>query len=310
MTVDVYLPFLVAAIFGTLGVHVSRRLPPARATWLLSAGACITSACCMYSLSLLAWAMLGRFSVVASIGDWSTALFRRHDPVSVAVSIVAIGALVIASAQASYALLHRLRTLRCAYRACRQLPPGVGELVVVADGPEACAVPGRPGRIVVSQRFLTSLSPTERTALLAHERSHLRHRHHLHQLVVGVAASTNPLLRAAPRATSDAVERWADADAVRLLCAPEAVASALRHASAANSRSSTGATRRITSLQRTAQQARSKQRGGWSALLVSAAVLVGLLVMAVEETSDAAQLAHRCDVSTRSALEHHVRQQR
>ncbi|WP_281261931.1 M48 family metalloprotease [Streptomyces rishiriensis] len=47
------------------------------------------------------------------------------------------------------------------------------------DVPMAFASPGSPGRIVVSWAMLRCLTDREREALLAHERAHLRCRHHL-----------------------------------------------------------------------------------------------------------------------------------
>jgi beta-lactamase regulating signal transducer with metallopeptidase domain len=63
--------------------------------------------------------------------------------------------------------------------------------------------------------MLRALDPAERRVLLAHERSHLRHRHHLHVQVADIAAAANPLLRPAARAVRFTVERWADEDAAR-----------------------------------------------------------------------------------------------
>lgn len=80
--------------------------------------------------------------------------------------------------------------------------------------PTAFALPGTPGRIVVSSGMLQALSTDERRALLAHERAHLRHRHHLFLLVFQLAAAVNPLLRPLTRTGAFALERWADEEAV------------------------------------------------------------------------------------------------
>ena len=56
------------------------------------------------------------------------------------------------------------------------------------------ALPGSPGRIVVSGRLLDALNDRGRAALLAHEHAHLAGRHHLFTTVAHLAAAANPLL--------------------------------------------------------------------------------------------------------------------
>ncbi|MGW1986911.1 M48 family metalloprotease [Streptomyces collinus] len=89
----------------------------------------------------------------------------------------------------------RGRALVDAWRECRHIAAG-GDLAVVDDPtPAAYAVLGLPGRVVVSSGMLKLLDGPERRALLAHERAHLRHRHHLFSLVLHLTAVVNPLLR-------------------------------------------------------------------------------------------------------------------
>jgi beta-lactamase regulating signal transducer with metallopeptidase domain len=96
-------------------------------------------------------------------------------------------------------------------RTCRRLGPDVDGLVVVEDEqPDAYALPGLGGRVVVSTAMLRALPSDERRVLLAHEAAHLAHRHHLWVQVAFVAAAANPLLRPAARAVRAGVERWAD----------------------------------------------------------------------------------------------------
>jgi Zn-dependent protease with chaperone function len=91
------------------------------------------------------------------------------------------------------------------------------ELVVVADEePHAMAIPaGRshPGHILVSSGMLTALAADECAAMLAHERAHLRGRHHIHRAVADGAAAVNPLLRPTRQAVMYLVERCADESA-------------------------------------------------------------------------------------------------
>jgi beta-lactamase regulating signal transducer with metallopeptidase domain len=68
---------------------------------------------------------------------------------------------------------------------------------------------------VASVGLLRGLDAGQRRAVLAHERSHLRHHHHVHHTTVRLAAAANPLLWALPAAVTLATERWADEDAAR-----------------------------------------------------------------------------------------------
>src|SRR6185437_8548787 len=80
---------------------------------------------------------------------------------------------------------------------------------------EAYALPGAPGRIVVSGRLLDALDDRGQAALLAHEQAHLAARHHLFTTVAHLAAAANPLLLPVARAVDYTVERWADERADR-----------------------------------------------------------------------------------------------
>ncbi|MFD0515724.1 M56 family metallopeptidase [Streptomyces aureus] len=92
--------------------------------------------------------------------------------------------------------------------------PGDSELAVLDDEtPQAFALPGVPGRIVVSRGMLRCLGDGEREALLAHERAHLRRRHHLFQAVWRLTAAVNPLLQPLAEAGGFVLERWADEEA-------------------------------------------------------------------------------------------------
>jgi Zn-dependent protease with chaperone function len=121
----------------------------------------------------------------------------------------------------------RFLALRQAYRLAASLPTAGGELAVI-DHPElhACAVPGRPGRIVVFRGLLRSLDAQQRRAVLAHERAHLVHHHHIHHTVAWLAAAANPLLYRLPAAIALSTERWADECAAET-CSRETVEEAL-----------------------------------------------------------------------------------
>lgn len=97
------------------------------------------------------------------------------------------------------------------------------------DAPVAYSVGGRDGAIVATTG-ITRLAPEARAAILAHERAHLRGRHHglvLLVEVLGRALPFVPLFRAAPPAVRVLVELAADATAARS-CGSGGVRAALR----------------------------------------------------------------------------------
>jgi predicted Zn-dependent protease len=108
---------------------------------------------------------------------------------------------------------HRVRALLVSYRRAARLKARDG--IVVLPGPdlEAYALPGWPGRIVVSGGLLDLLEPRRRAALIAHERAHLAGRHHLFTITAWMAAAACPLLIPVARAVEFTVERWADEEA-------------------------------------------------------------------------------------------------
>jgi hypothetical protein len=122
--------------------------------------------------------------------------------------ILAAISVVLTAARRMWALVE-------VHRACKDLT-AVGGLVVLDDArPDAFTTPRPAGRVVVTRGLLRALRPDERRVLLAHETSHLVHRHAWWNLAADLAAAVNPLLRPAARAVATAVERWADEDAAR-----------------------------------------------------------------------------------------------
>jgi Zn-dependent protease with chaperone function len=236
MHVSVYLPPLLSALFGLAAPAVGRRLPPDVATWLLSVGGLLAAAASTASLALLGMTVVGQSPLLAARGHWSGAALRHADPVSTPIAVVATAVLLALAARFTAAGARRLRALRDAGRLAAALPAAGGELAVVDDpSPHACAVPGRPGRIVVSTGLLRSLDAAERRAVLAHERAHLMHRHHLHQTVARLATAANPLLGRLPAAVAFAAERWADEEAAATV-RRDTVADALTHVFAGGTR--------------------------------------------------------------------------
>ncbi|MBE3010368.1 M56 family metallopeptidase [Microbispora sp. NEAU-D428] len=214
MRMIVYLPFVVSALLGLAIPRFGRRLAPATATRLLVAAGVACAASSVLALVFLASTYLGQVPLVASFGDWSVGLFEALDPVPRPAAQLALLALAVVGALAVRTAARQALALRRASRTCRRASAASGGLVVVDDPvPHAYAVPGGfrdPGRVVVTTGILRALGAEERRVLLAHERAHLRHRHHLYRTVAAVAAALNPLLASLPRAVEYTTERWAD----------------------------------------------------------------------------------------------------
>jgi Zn-dependent protease with chaperone function len=209
---------------------LARRLPPHVATWLLSAGGLVAAAGSSTSLALLAFDALAQNPLLAAQGGWSGAVLRHHDPIAIPVGIAAMAAVCAFAARFLSTGLRRLSALAGAHRLASALPHSGSELIVVDSvDRQAFAVPGRPGRIAITTGMLRSLDGRQRRALLAHERSHLMHHHHLHHTAAHLAASVNPLLNGLTAAVELATERWADEDAAAV-CNRHTVAEALTRA--------------------------------------------------------------------------------
>jgi Zn-dependent protease with chaperone function len=236
MHLTVYLPFVFSAVFGLTAPVLARRLPPAVGTRLLSAGGLFAAAGSAASLALLGFTLVGQSPPLAARGRWSNATLRHADPVAAPIAALALAVLAVLAVRVAAAGVRQLTALRDAYRLAASLPASGTELAVIDHpGQAAYAVPGRPGRIVVSSGLLRGLDAGERRAVLAHERAHLAHRHHLHQSVAHLTAAANPLLRALPAAVALSTERWADETAA-VTCRRATVADALTHAAIAGTR--------------------------------------------------------------------------
>lgn len=209
-TAAIVAPLFVATCFGILGPYLARRLPPPHATWLISVGAVLSALSAAAVLCLIGAVLVGQLLDLTGIGHWSATTLRDRSPTEPGVAVLAL--LAVSASGAAVAFVGRRHALAvyAAHRACRGMT-AAGELVVTDETePSAVAVPGRPGRIVVSRSLLQMLSPGERRVVLAHERAHLAAGHHWHRSAVALAIAANPLLTPLRGAIAYATERWAD----------------------------------------------------------------------------------------------------
>ena len=241
MHVAVYVPLVLPLLAAASARWLAGRLPPWLATWVLTATAVGLAAASGAALAALAATAVGQVPLVAAVGQWSARALRADDPASLSVASVACVLLIAALAAAARAVTGRTRALVRAARMARRLPADdsfdpmyrdpLAPVVVVDDPcPDAYALPGMPGRIVVSTGMLDGLDTDERRALVEHERAHLRCGHHVFLALAALAAAANPLLRPVATAVGYATERWADERAAAAVGDRRTVAGAIAQA--------------------------------------------------------------------------------
>jgi Zn-dependent protease with chaperone function len=207
----VWVPLLLPLLAAPAARRLAGHLAPRAAAWLLAGSAVLLGACSTAALGLLAGAGALRLPPVAALGHFVLPV------VGGGATVPAACAAAVLLAAVALALLRTARQrLRVAAGARRTAAAGTagGDLTVLDDdGPDAYALPGRPGTIVVTTGMLRALDPAEREVLLAHERAHLAGRHHRFLTALALAAACHPALRMLRAPLAYALERWADESA-------------------------------------------------------------------------------------------------
>jgi hypothetical protein len=210
MRLAVYLPLLLTLLAAPGARLLAGRCEPRLATWLLTLSAVVLAAAGSISLGLLTLTGLLRVPALAAAGQWSLGLADRKDPVELSVAAVAGLLLTLGAAAAARMLWERCRSLARAAMDAACLAAHEGLVIVDDPVPEAFALPGLPGRVVVSTGMLEALDTSEHDVLLAHERAHLSDHHYVFVALAQLGAAANPLLRPIATAVAYTVERWAD----------------------------------------------------------------------------------------------------
>ncbi|HEX6869541.1 MAG TPA: M56 family metallopeptidase [Micromonosporaceae bacterium] len=125
--------------------------------------------------------------------------------------------------------IHQVRRRQRRLLALLGSTTGDGVVIVASNRPAAYCVPGRRGRIVLTDAVLSQLAPDQLAGVLSHERGHLNGRHHL---LVGATATLRrafgfvPAFQLAQEQIADLVELLAD-DAAAASCRRDRLAAAL-----------------------------------------------------------------------------------
>jgi len=216
-------PLAVATVVGTAAVILGKWVRPSLLSRLLVSIALAVSGCAVLVVTSLATIVVLTLPLLSDALGWCNHLESHHHLPAWGKGAVLLSVLAMAGAFA--------RVLR--QRAPR-LPSTEDELVVLrTEQPHAFAVPGSPGHIVISTGLLHQLHPEERRAVLAHERAHLRCRHHRYTQLSRAAASLFPFLLPIDRAVRLGTERWADEEAAREVGDRSVVARAIARAALA-----------------------------------------------------------------------------
>jgi len=216
------LPFLIGGLgaAGLAGMH-RQVFRPRLAAWALSIASMAVALAAIVLLASIAVAWVGDVTP----GDWLV-ICGGSTPHNHIPTLVGLGAVVLT-------LLLAARAGRTATRFFSAWTRGGNGNVEILSTRQvvAHARPNRGGpnggTIVLSEGVISLLEPQELSAVIAHERSHLQHRHHRFVFCVDVAASFVPLLSPARRALRFATERWADEDAAIAVGSRDVVAQAV-----------------------------------------------------------------------------------
>ncbi|MCM4078642.1 M56 family metallopeptidase [Paractinoplanes hotanensis] len=219
---------MVCPVLVALAVRwLADRLRPEAAVTVLVLSIVTASAACLVSLGAFA---LKAVAEVHAVGLWlgySDAVVRADTEREPWVSPLSASLLVAAVAGlAGVWRLHR-REMNVT-RGFRGLPVDADRVTMIDDARvEAFAVPGPPGRVVVTTGMRSVLDDQQYGALLAHERAHLDSRHHALVLFARLAAAVHPVFWGLTRRIDFLVERAADERAAEQLGDRRVVARAI-----------------------------------------------------------------------------------
>ncbi|GAA0256046.1 M56 family metallopeptidase [Saccharothrix mutabilis subsp. mutabilis] len=233
---------LTAALIGLLAPRLLRKLAARDIDPVVSIAAWLASAVGVVVTATLAVALLlipdhGTHTLRLLHDCWSTldhGMTPDHEETGGLLGLALLAALLTRLAITSVrAARRRARTRRehlaALHVAARREPGSPSTLWLDHDVPLAFSFAGTPGVVVATEGLHRHLTDDQVTAVLAHERAHLRGRHHL-LIAVSEAIATMlpflPLFRQVPTAVRALVELAADAVAART-CGVDVVRAAL-----------------------------------------------------------------------------------
>lgn len=293
MRLAVYVAMAVILALTVLLRPAARGLRPKAAAILLATGALITGLLWVACLGLVAFATVGRLGLAGALGHWSVAVIQARDPIPVAAGLASLTILALVAIgllAAMWGLSRELRRVVPLAKSARQ--HRAGDVAIIDHPvPQAMALPGWRGSILVTSGMLHCLRADERQVLLAHERSHVQGRHWLLRLLCRLGAALLPTLRSTVPACDQALERWADEDAAVVVGSRQLVATAIaRAALAASERETTPVLMPAISdgavVQRVEAMLAPAPRSRWGPAAVFALLVAVALTAAIEAERD------------------------
>jgi peptidase M48-like protein len=236
MDVTLFIPLAASAVVAGLSRVATPRLWPRAAAWATAVSGTVLALSTVGALVLLACPLPAQLPLVATLGRWQPRVVSTYTPTPAAVSALALAILVVLAARIFMEARALVREVGGAAQLRASVAVGRAGVVVIDDPvPAAHAVVGgfsRRGVVVVTTGMLTELDDDERSAVIAHERSHLRRHHAVFTGVMRLAAAIDPLLVGMRGDMGFVLERWADEDAAghhdRAVVASALAKSALR----------------------------------------------------------------------------------
>lgn len=160
MRIDVYVPLVLALLLTSIAPGVGRRVSPALAARVLVTAAALTAAASTWALLLLGVTLIDQApAVIAEAGEEGRVL---PEPVPETVAVLAVAALAVIAHRLLHGVRAHIATRRLLLKLCEGHPPDSELVVAASPTPHAFAIPGKPGRILVTAAMLGALEPAER----------------------------------------------------------------------------------------------------------------------------------------------------
>jgi Zn-dependent protease with chaperone function len=186
----------------------------------------VTAAACVINLAAFAVKALAELPFVAGPLGFSAERVRADTAYVPWVSWVSV--VLLTGVFAGLVLVWRQHRRDAVFaRRYAALPTEDGLALIDDDRADAFAVPGRPGRIVVTTGMRAALDDDQYAALLAHERAHLAAGHHRLVQFARLSAAAYPVFWWLARRMEYLVERAADERAADELGSRRVVATAI-----------------------------------------------------------------------------------
>ncbi|GAA2358370.1 peptidase M48 [Catellatospora methionotrophica] len=219
---------IVAPVLVSITVRLlADRLPPGRAARVVAWSAAATAAASIANLTLFTLKAVAQLPVVGALFHWSAGIVYA-DTADVAWAPT-LSAVLLATSVIPAVL--KARRHRRVLAEARRYSDGTATVLTIPDErPQAFAVPGRPGRIVVTTGMRAHLDDLQLDAVIAHERAHLDHNHHRLVAMADIASAAHPALWWVARHVGYLVERAADEQAAQAVGSRRTVAQAIGRA--------------------------------------------------------------------------------